>query len=115
MGSHDHAGVLPCRGASTGWAWGGVGTEASAAAGAALSSRCPRLGAPLLAAAGLGRHKPRGTDHGPPSLPSQGPQARELTMRSLSVRVLVGCLLAAAGAAAATAAEQGPSFSRKQD
>jgi acetyl esterase/lipase len=33
-------------------------------------------------------------------------------MRSLSVRVLAGCLLAAA---AATAAGQGPSFSRKQD
>jgi acetyl esterase/lipase len=36
-------------------------------------------------------------------------------MRSLSVRVLVGCLLAAAGAAPAAAADKGPSFARKQD
>jgi acetyl esterase/lipase len=36
-------------------------------------------------------------------------------MRSLSVRVIVGCLLAAAGAASATAADKGPSFSRKED
>jgi acetyl esterase/lipase len=36
-------------------------------------------------------------------------------MRSLSVRVLVGFLLAAAGAAAGAAADKGPSFSHKED